>query len=213
MPSDSISSYRNTLHDGIRRFRQDVFTPNQQAYETAASTPQQPHTLVIACADSRVDPVALTRSEPGQIFVARNIGNLVPPYGSSAAGGVAAVIEYAVSALGVKQIVVCGHSDCGAMKGLSNRQSVATLPVVDRWLENADAAFSVIQSRHIADEKQRLLELTKENVLLQLQHLRTHPVVTGKLADGSLALYGWVYDIGAGQVTEYDGQNNRFEPI
>ena len=211
MPTEPLSTYRDLMHDGVRRFRQQEFAAHQQEYE-ALGLKQEPHTLFIACSDSRVDPIALTQSRPGKIFVARNIGNIVPPYGS-VVGGVSAVIEYAILALSVKQIIVCGHSNCGAMKGLLNRQSVATLPAVDRWLDNAQAAFSVVQGRQIADDNQMLPEVTRENVLLQLQHLRTHPSVAGKISAGQLAVYGWVYDIGTGRVNEYDSASNRFEPV
>ena len=137
---------------------------------------------------------------------------MVPPYGGMQSS-VAAVIEYAVMALGVKQIVVCGHSDCGAMKGLGKRESVKALPQVDRWLENEDAALSTLQSRQGEAGQNLLPDLTRENVLLQMNHLRTHPSVAGKLAAGELVLYGWVYDIGAGTVLEYDPHSDRFQAI
>lgn len=211
MPTEPLSTYHDLMHDGVRRFREKEFSAHLEEYEALGSK-QEPHTLFITCSDSRIDPLALTQSRPGKLFIARNIGNVVPPYGS-VVGGVTAVIEYAIEALHVKQVVVCGHSNCGAMKGLLNRQSVSALPSVDRWLDNADAAFSIVKSRQLSDEKQMLLEVTRENVLLQLQHLRTHPSVAGRLATGSLAIYGWVYDIGTGRVTEYDAASNRFEPV
>lgn len=211
MTREQLSSFRTTLHDGVRRFRQTEFNSHREEYEALRSK-QEPHTLFIGCSDSRVDPLAITQSRPGQIFVARNIGNMVPAYGS-VVGGVSAVIEYAVAALGVKQIVVCGHSGCGAMKGLLNRQSVAALPAVDRWLQNGDAALSVTENRQLANDDEKLKDVTRENVLLQMQHLRTHPVVASRLAAGTIAVYGWVYDIGAGQVVEYDPNSNRFEAV
>src|SRR4051794_37700456 len=107
----------NRLLEGVRHFRHQVYPTRRKAYEEAARTPQRPHTLFVTCADSRIDPELMTQSGPGEIFVARNIGNLVPAYGEML-GSVSAVIEYAVAALGVQEVVICGHTDCGAMKAL-----------------------------------------------------------------------------------------------
>ena len=122
------------LKDGVRRFQAEVHAESAADYHRAATTPQQPHTLIIACADSRVDVEAITSSRPGEVFVTRNIGNMVPGYGEML-GGVSAVIEYAVSALKVQHIVVCGHSDCGAMKALLDPASTDSMPTVKSWLE------------------------------------------------------------------------------
>lgn len=212
-PENNSSSFRDVLHGGVRRFHKEVFLTNREVYQTAAAQPQQPHTLIITCADSRVDPEAITQSGPGDIFVTRNIGNLVPAYGEML-GGVSAVVEYAVTALKVDQIVICGHSDCGAMKGLLNRESLTNMPIVDRWLHNADAALSIAQAKFPdAPPDQILSHLIRENVLLQLSHLRTHPSVAGRVAQGNLTLYGWIYDIGEGTVREYDPARNEFLPI
>jgi carbonic anhydrase len=212
-PEKNLSTYRDLLHERVRRFHTDVFLESRQRYERAAKEAQKPHTLVITCADSRIDPEALTQSGPGDIFVTRNIGNLVPAYGEML-GGVSAVIEYSVIALDVSQIVVCGHSDCGAMKGLLDRQSLSSMPTVDRWLHNAEAALSVVRARNPnADYSETLPKLIEENVLLQLNHLRTHPAVAGRVAEGRLALYGWVYDIGKGVVKEHQPARNAFESV
>src|SRR5271170_8095162 len=160
------------LKAGVRRFRTEVYPDNKAAYVKAASEPQKPHALIVTCADSRIDPELITQSQPGDIFVTRNVGNLVPAYGEML-GGVSAVIEYAVTALKVQHVVVCGHSDCGAMKGLLNPESLATMPTVKSWLKNAHAALSVAESLAEPDEKPSALlrRLTEENVLLQMQHL------------------------------------------
>ncbi len=198
---------------GVRRFRREVYPKNRERYERAASQPQSPHTLVITCADSRIDPELLTQSGPGDIFVTRNIGNLVPAYGLML-GGVSSVIEYAVQALGVAQIVICGHTDCGAMKGLLHREKLVNMPTVKAWLQYAEAALSVVEaSDGAADEPLKLHHLIQENVLLQLNHLRTHPSVAGKIAQKTLAVYGWVYDIGNGHVDMYDEATRRFLTI
>jgi carbonic anhydrase len=165
------------LKQGNRKFQAEVHAENAEQYQRAASTPQQPHTLIIACADSRVDVESITSSGPGEVFVSRNIGNMVPAYGGML-GGVSAVIEYAIAALKVKHVVVCGHSDCGAMKALLNPPSTEAMPTVRRWLDNGRAALMVAEAQgHPEDPKARLRHLTEENVLMQLVHLKTHPSV------------------------------------
>src|SRR5215469_7068990 len=175
------------LRAGIRKFRRDIYPAQADTYVKAASEPQKPDALFITCADSRIDPELITQSGPGELFVTRNIGNLVPAYGEMM-GGVSAVVEYAVSALRVKHIVVCGHSDCGAMKALLHPESLESMATVKRWMRNAEAALSVADSLANHDEKpsERLRRLTEENVLLQVQHLRTHPSVAGAAARGEL---------------------------
>jgi carbonic anhydrase len=203
----------NRLLDGVTRFRHDIYPSRREVYKQAARQPQRPHTLFITCADSRIDPELITQSGPGEIFVTRNIGNLVPPYGEML-GGVSAVIEYAVAALGVDNVVICGHTDCGAMKALVHPEQTEKLPTVKTWLRNAEAARSVVEARNQgADEKAVLNALVEENVLLQLVHLQTHPSVAGALAQRALTLAGWVYDIGEGDVRIHDSASGRFKPV
>ncbi len=198
------------LKDGVRKFRSEVYPQRSEMYVQAAAEPQRPHTLFITCADSRIDPNEITSTGPGEVFVTRNIGNMVPAYGEML-GGVSAVIEFAVGALGVKHVVICGHSECGAMKALLTPESVDKLPTVKSWLKNAHAALTVSESLHERkgenSERPLIDVLTEQNVLLQLQHLKTHPSVAGALAAGHLTISGWVYDIGAGAVrVAEDGQ-------
>jgi carbonic anhydrase len=202
------------LKTGIRKFRTNIYPENEATYLQAVSEPQRPHALFITCADSRIDPELITQSGPGDIFVTRNVGNLVPAYGEMM-GGVSAVIEYAVSALKVKHVVVCGHSDCGAMKALLHPESLESLPTVRSWLKNAHAALSVANSLAETDEKplDLLRRLTQENVLLQLQHLRTHPSVAGAMAREELTISGWVYDIGKGDVRISEDGGRAFLPV
>lgn len=209
----SSQSSLEGLLDGVRRFRREIYPQNRDRYERAARQPQQPHTLFVTCSDSRIDPELLTQSGPGDIFVTRNIGNLVPGYGEML-GGVSAVIEYAVLALAVSQIVICGHTDCGAMKGLLDRDKLTNMPTVGNWLRNAEAALSIVKARNnAAGAHGEMEQLIGENVLLQLNHLRTHPSVAGKMAEGKLAIYGWVYEIGSGRVNMYDPGLNKFVSI
>jgi carbonic anhydrase len=213
MPSSDIEQSRQRLIAGVLRFQREVYPKRKAVYQQLAREGQKPHALFITCADSRVDPESITQSEPGEIFVCRNVGNLVPAYGE-VIGGVSAIVEYAVAALQVSQVVVCGHTDCGAMIGLLHPEKVARLPVVGSWLRNGEAALSVVRNRKTAaDERAELEELIEENVLLQLHHLRTHPSVAGRLAEGTLALSGWVYDIGHGAVRVYDEERRRFRPV
>jgi carbonic anhydrase len=199
------------LKTGIRKFRTEVYPGHEETYVIAASTPQRPSALIIACADSRIDVEAITQSGPGDIFVTRNIGNLVPAYGEML-GGVSAVVEYAVSALGVRHIAVCGHSDCGAMKGLLDPVGVAKMPTVENWLKNAHTALSVATALAQKDEKPSTLmkRLTEQNVLLQMQHLRTHPSVAGAMAKEKLTISGWIYDIGHGTVSICEDGGKEF---
>ncbi|HTS64262.1 MAG TPA: carbonic anhydrase [Candidatus Acidoferrales bacterium] len=208
-----IDESRERLFAGLRRFQREVYPKQEAAYRRAVLEGQKPHALFITCADSRIDPELITQSGPGEIFVSRNIGNVVPAYGEIS-GSVSAIVEYAVAGLKVSHVVVCGHSDCGAMIGLLHPEKVAQLPVVKSWLRGGETALSIVRSRNPeGDEHAALEELVEENVLQQLHHLRTHPSVAGRLAQGSLALSGWVYDIGNGTVRVYDEGQRKFLPL
>jgi carbonic anhydrase len=192
------------LKQGVRRFQTEVYPEQAEFFAQAASEPQRPHTLFITCADSRIDPIAITSSAPGDVFVTRNIGNMVPAYGEML-GGVSAVIEFAVAALKVRHVVVCGHTQCGAMNALLTPSSTDSLPSVKNWLKNAHAALSVAESLHKHGVRDGLAEqpidiLTEQNVLLQMRHLKTHPSVAGAMATGDLTISGWVYNIGTGEI-------------
>jgi carbonic anhydrase len=195
------------LIEGLHQFRRNVFPAKKAQFEHLAHG-QAPRILFITCSDSRVSPHLLTAAEPGDIFVVRNAGNLVPPPG--ACGGEEASIEFAVAGLGVTDVVVCGHTDCGAMKGLLDPAQIKDkLPSVARWLENARDTKAVVDA--LAPDPARRLDLTIEiNVLRQLDHLRSHPAVAAGLATNRLALHGWVYGIGEGSVRHYDEQAGRF---
>src|SRR5215469_5407844 len=213
MASLTINESRKRLLDGFRRFHGQIYAKRSEEYRRAVRGGQKPHALFITCADSRIDPELITQSGPGEIFVSRNIGNLVPAYGD-VLGGVSSIIEYAVAALEVSHLVVCGHTDCGAMVGLLHPEKVAQLPIVKSWLRHGDAALSVVRYRATArDEPSTLDELIEENVILQTQHLRTHPSVAGRLAMGTLGISGWVYDIEHGNVRIYNEGLRKFLPV
>lgn len=198
------------LIQGVRRFRQEVFPAKQKRFAELASG-QSPRVLFITCSDSRVAPHLVTSSEPGDLFVVRNAGNLVPPFAATASGE-EATIEYAVSVLGVQHIVVCGHSGCGAMGGLLDPASLASVPSVAKWLELARPTRAAVDAMY-GDElphAERLARTIEINTLRQLDSLRGHPSVAAALATGAVSLHAWVYDIGTGAVTSYDDGKQAF---
>jgi carbonic anhydrase len=210
MASHNIEASRKRLISGVLRFQEEVYPSRKATYEQLAREGQKPHALFITCADSRIDPELITQSGPGEIFVSRNVGNIVPAYGE-VLGGVSAVVEYAVTALDVSNVVVCGHTDCGAMVGLLHQDKLTPLPTVQSWLRNGEAALQIVRRLNPnAAEDTLLNNLIEENVLLQLQHLRTHPSVAARLRDGSLGLSAWVYDIAHGIVRIYDEEERKF---
>ena len=201
------------LKDGIRQFRREVYPELAERYEQVMNEPQRPHALIITCADSRVHPDVLTQARPGEVFVTRNIGNMVPAY-PEMIGGVSAVLEFAVAAMKVRHIAVCGHTECGAMKALLEPASVEAMPTVKAWLQNAHAALSVAHAIYVGTDESRLLRVvTEQNVLLQMQHVRTHPAVAGAMARGELTLSGWVYDIAKGEVRICERLGGEFEVV
>jgi len=201
------------LVEGIHQFQHDIFSSKQRLFEMLVDG-QQPLALFITCSDSRIDPSLLTQTEPGELFILRNAGNIVPPYGMLN-GGEAATIEFAVKALGVKDIVVCGHSHCGAMNGLLVPETLDDLPTVRGWLSYADSTQRIMREnyQHILDSTARLTATVEENVLVQLEHLRTHPSVAAALARNELNIHGWVYQFETGQVFAYRPDREQYLPI
>jgi carbonic anhydrase len=202
----------NKLMEGLRKFQNEVFPTKRELFERLAKK-QEPSTLFITCSDSRVVPEVFTQTEPGEMFVIKNAGNLVPPFGQPGEG-IAASIEFAVAVLGVKHIVVCGHSECGAMNGLLHPERLTALPSVASWLQQAEATRRVVlDSFGQADEAVLVEALIRENALMQVQNLQTHPAVASGVARGQLLLYAWVYDIREGRVDAYDATTQRYVPL
>ena len=201
------------LIDGIHRFQAGVFGPQRELFDRLVSG-QSPDALFITCSDSRVAPNLITQTKPGDIFVLRNAGNLVPAWGALH-GGEAATIEYAVEALGVRDIIVCGHSHCGAMKALiGDPKALEGVPAVAAWLGHAEATRRVMKSHYASLEGDlRLDACVKENVLAQIENLRTHPAVFAALTRGVLKLHAWVYDLATGGVKSFDPQSGQFAPL
>ncbi len=185
---------------GMRRFRSDVF-PSQRTLFESLGAGQQPRALLVTCSDSRIDPSLFTQTEPGELFVIRNAGNIVPP-ASAGPSGESATIEYAVRVLGVRYAIVCGHSHCGAMAAAADPESAAELPQVSHWIQHA--AEAVPRASAFADESDEALRVVAANVALQLEHLRSHPSVAEAEAEGRLELHGWVYLFEAGEVAVVD---------
>ncbi|MEU6819097.1 carbonic anhydrase [Streptomyces atriruber] len=186
------------LAAGVQRFQRDVFPAKAELFADLANR-HTPDTLFIGCSDARVVPELITQREPGELFVIRTAGNLVPAH-TPYADGIAASIEYAVAVLGVTDIVVCGHSACGAMTALAERQDLTGAPAVADWLRHADAALA--RTPDSATGGERVAALVRDNVLAQLAHLATHPSVARALSRGALTLHGWVYDIATGAVED-----------
>ncbi len=199
------------LLERYRRFKRDVHREKAPLYKELAAG-QSPRILFITCSDSRVVPSAILSAEPGDLFVCQVVGNIVPPYGLL--GGVSVTVEYAVSMLEVDAIIVCGHSNCGAMGALAHLDRFASYPSIGSWLASSESAKRIVDAESDTswDEARLVARLTEENVIAQLEHLETHPSVALARRRG-LRIFGWVYDIESGDVTSYDPPSGRFVPL
>ena len=200
------------LIKGLRQFQTD-YVPSHKTLLAELAHGQHPRVLFIACSDSRVDPALITQADIGDLFVIRNAGNIIPPY-ESTNGGEGATIEYAVHALDIEQIIVCGHTNCGAMKGLLQLGKLETeMPLVYNWLRHTEATRRLVADNYSHLDKQETLEvLVAENVLTQISNLRTYPVIHSKLHRGDLTIHAWIYNIETGGVYAYDSENHAFVP-
>lgn len=195
------------LLPGLRKFSEEVFPHHKPLFESLAQG-QKPHTLLITCSDSRIDPSLVTQTQPGELFVVRNAGNIVPPFGSSR-GGEEAAIEFAIEGLKVSNVVICGHTQCGAMAGLVGKADLESLPSVKAWLEHAAATKRRLGARL---DSASLVDVVEENVLVQADNLKSHPAVSAALRDGRIRVYGWVYHFASGTITIFDGKAGKFVP-
>ena len=177
------------MEELVAGFREEVFPAREDLFHKLAHA-QSAHTLFVACSDRRVVPELITQREPGEMFVIRNAGNIAPSCGSEP-GGVSASVDYAVTVLCVRDLVVCGHSDCGAMTALAHDHDISRLPAVSRWLRHADAARAVAAARDYGSDAARLDGMVRENIVAQLANLRTHPAVALALAEHRVTLHGW----------------------
>ena len=195
---------------GIQAFQSDTFAEEKDLFEKLAGG-QSPQVLFITCSDSRIDPNLITHTKPGDLFVLRTAGNIIPPYGA-VRGGEAATVEYAVDALSIPDIVVCGHSHCGAMSGLLDPPEGDSLPAVKELLSHAIGTKRLVDQMHPAhdDAKARLNIAIEQNVIAQLDNLRTHPSVAAALARGDVRLHGCVYEFETGDIRRFDTKHNQF---
>ena len=201
------------LLEGAVKFQTKVY-PEKRDLFTRLAAKQTPRALFITCADSRVVPDMLTQCEPGDLFICRNAGNIVPTYGGSAMGGVSATIEYAVVALNIEHIVVLGHSDCGAMKGILHPDQVKHMPAVASWLHHGDIARLMVEENYPGlDERGQLTAIIEENIIAQVEHLRTHPSVATRLARNKVSIHGWLYNIENGSLWAFDAEEGAFVPL
>lgn len=197
------------LVKGIHSFQRGFFADHRELFEQLATTGQNPETLFITCSDSRVVPNLITNSEPGELFIVRNVGNVVP--GISLPGGTAAAIQYAVEVLNVQNVIICGHTQCGALKAILNPESVANLEYVSRWVESTIDVKRVIEEKYShLDEEGKLTAAIQENVLSGLERLREYPFVAKRIESGKLRVNGWVFDVRRGEVFDYDPEVGEF---
>ena len=207
------------LISGIHRFRDKYWSEYREVFEHLAEKGQNPDALFVTCCDSRIDPTFITRAKPGDLFVVRNMGNFVPPYreGKADVTGVGAAVEYAVDFLRVKDIVICGHTDCGSMKALyENRASfeAGSTPHIAEWLKLGDRTMKVVAAGYPdLSHEDRLSVAFEENVLVQLENLCTYPVVQRGIAEGRLHVHAWFFHIASGTVYDYNPETEQYEPI
>ena len=212
-PSNPGKRHIDTLIEGHKRFHRDIFPHKKAQYHLLAES-QAPEYLFITCSDSRIVPDLILQTGPGDLFLSRSIGNVVPVTSGSDVDGVTSTIEYAVEVLCVKHIILCGHSDCGALKAAINRKSLENLPKASSWLKYVEGAFTHRQPLDPADgEHAELASIIRGNVVAQLGNLRSQPSVAKALAHNKLDVHGWYYDILTGRIEQYDEQQRKFLPL
>lgn len=199
------------LLDGYRRFRRDAFPKSKDRFRLLADR-QAPEALFITCADSRVVPDLILQTEPGDMFLCRAIGNIVPPQGAMP-GGISATIEYAVDVLEVPHVIICGHSDCGAIKAMFDRRDLSRLPLTARWLGFIEPAWKHLEGGIPDDPRELHRALIRANVIAQLENLKTHAAVARALAHQRLSVHGWCYDILTGAIDAYQQDERKFVPL
>jgi carbonic anhydrase len=203
------------LFKGTVKFREISYQKNKELYERL-NHGQTPHTLFVGCSDSRVVPGLITRSLPGELFVVRNVANIVPPYRVSPEyASTTSAIEYAVNALNVENIVVCGHSNCGGCAALFyEKEKLENLPNVSHWLEQVEGLRNEILFKHPNVSPERRSEITEQlNIVKQMANLLSYPYIREKYEKGEINIYGWYYIIGTGEVYNFNKDNGEFELI
>lgn len=202
------------LEEGIHEFQANYFATNRRMFERLAEAGQRPETLFITCSDSRVVPNLITSTDPGELFIVRNVGNIVPSVARGVLGGVSAAIEYAVEVLDVGRVIVCGHTNCGAIDAILHPERVGHLPNVSRWLAESSSIPKIIDERygHLEGEA-RMIAAVEENVLIQLENLRSFDFLARKLDAGTLKMSGWIFNIATGGVFDFDPVSGQFVEV
>ena len=205
------------LISGVHKVRNAEFGRYRALFRKLSQEGQNPHTLFITCSDSRVLAELITQSKPGDLFVVKNVGNIVPPtHVTGSTNSTAAAVEFAVEVLNVSDIVVCGHSHCGAMDALIRPgTALQSMPNLDEWLRVAAPVKRTIEKEysHLSNDAERAIAAAEENVLFGLENLRSYPAVQRRLADGSLHLHGWFFKIATAELFAYEPQANQFLPL
>ena len=205
------------LIEGVHKFRSDQFGNYRKLFRKLSQEGQNPHTLFITCSDSRVLAELITQSKPGDLFVVKNVGNIVPP--SSVMGdtnSTAAAIEFAVENLRVSDIVICGHSQCGAISALLDPSRVSqSAPHLRDWLKLAAPVLETLKKdyAHLAEADAREDAASEENVLFGLDNLHSYACVQNRLGDGTLRLHGWFFKIATAELFAYDPETRQFSPL
>jgi carbonic anhydrase len=197
------------LAKGVHTFQKKYFARHRELFEQLAEGGQRPETLFITCSDARVVPNLITSTAPGELFIIRNVGNVVPTL--SLAGGTIAAIEYALEILNVQDVIVCGHTHCGAIQAVLDPARLERLPHVQRWLQQTARVRDIVDQRYgELDPIARMMAAVEENVLVQLENLRSIPFVAERLNAGTLHMSGWVFKIDTGEVFEYEPEGGQF---
>lgn len=212
-----MSSFPETLADRFRRFKHRHYLPNAEQYEELATYGQDPDAMIISCSDSRVDPETIFSAMPGELFVVRNVANLVPPYETGGKfHGVSSAVEFAVLNLRVKHLIVMGHSGCGGIKAALDQSAAIQTEsrFISRWMSMLDdARLSVLASHQMAPQAEKLCALEKECVKTAIKNLRTFPFISERENKGRLALHGAYFDIGTGTLSVLNHSRNEFFPL
>ncbi|QVL30446.1 carbonic anhydrase [Telmatocola sphagniphila] len=199
---------------GILSFKKNRRYQKEELFRKL-SKGQTPTVMLITCSDSRIQPDIITRTEPGEIFVVRNMGNLIPAKHESEPGAESAAIDYAINVLNIRDIVICGHTKCGAVHGLLHPQTIDSMPAIKNWLDRAGtSARTRIEALHQNPEDPNLWRQAVDlNVLAQLENLRSHDSVQEALRREILNIHGWVYEIETGEIQAYEPHLDRFLPL
>ncbi len=204
------------LIEGVHKFQKDEFGNYRKLFHKLSQDGQNPHTLFITCSDSRVLAELITQSKPGDLFVVKNVGNIVPPANVRGdTNSTAAAVEFAVDTLKVSDIVICGHSQCGAITALLDSKPVSeSTPHLRDWLKLASPVLETLKKDYAhLHGAARETAAAEENVLFGLDSLHSYPCVQERLMDGSLRLHGWFFKIATAELFAYDPETRQFTPL